>query len=199
MRMAVATGGRSVRYVIVDVEATCWEKGTTPRRPEIIEIGAVILAPATFEVTHEFASFVRPVAVPAVSEFCQRLTGIDQAHMDAADDFAAVLARFLEWIGPDPFVLASWGAYDPKQFEVDCARHRIQFPAPFRRHLNLKKAFADLRGIKPCGMKQALRLLGIPLDGTHHRALDDAKNIARIARLILPALKPQGPPALSWG
>jgi inhibitor of KinA sporulation pathway (predicted exonuclease) len=29
-----------VRFVVVDLEATCWEKGANPARMEIIEIGA---------------------------------------------------------------------------------------------------------------------------------------------------------------
>jgi inhibitor of KinA sporulation pathway (predicted exonuclease) len=37
-------------------------------------------------------------------------------------------------------------------------------------------------------MAQALRLLGLPLEGTHHRGSDDARNIARIAQVLLPAL-----------
>lgn len=31
----------------------------------------------------------------------------------------------------------------------------------------------------------ALQLLGIPLEGTHHRGVDDSTNIARILRRIL--------------
>ncbi len=33
-------------------------------------------------------------------------------------------------------------------------------------------------------MGQALKKLGINLEGVHHRALDDAKNIARILSII---------------
>ncbi|MCI0413076.1 hypothetical protein L0222_09775, partial [bacterium] len=56
------------------------------------------------------------------------------------------------------------------------------------RHLNLKAAFARLRGIKRCGMAAALNILGIPLLGQHHRGIDDARNIARIAKVVLPQL-----------
>jgi inhibitor of KinA sporulation pathway (predicted exonuclease) len=37
-------------------------------------------------------------------------------------------------------------------------------------------------------MKGALRLLEIPLVGEHHRAIDDARNIAKIARIMLPQI-----------
>jgi inhibitor of KinA sporulation pathway (predicted exonuclease) len=36
-----------MRYVIVDLEATSWEKGTNPDRMEIIEIGAALLDSST--------------------------------------------------------------------------------------------------------------------------------------------------------
>ncbi|MFC1571976.1 hypothetical protein ACFL6M_00095 [Candidatus Eisenbacteria bacterium] len=51
--------------------------------------------------------------------------------------------------------------------------------------LNLKMMFVAARGIEPCGMKRALSLLGIPLDGQHHRGIDDARNITRILIAML--------------
>jgi inhibitor of KinA sporulation pathway (predicted exonuclease) len=37
-------------------------------------------------------------------------------------------------------------------------------------------------------MMSALKFLGLKHEGKHHRGLDDAQNIARIANLILPRL-----------
>jgi len=34
-------------------------------------------------------------------------------------------------------------------------------------------------------MKEALRILHIPLEGTHHRGIDDARNIAKIVKKIM--------------
>jgi inhibitor of KinA sporulation pathway (predicted exonuclease) len=178
-----------MRYVIADLEATCWEKGTNPARMEIIEIGAVMLPSAAGEVESEFAEVVRPVREPVLSDFCIQLTGIRQIDVDEADTFREVFAKFLEWIGSEPYTLCSWGAYDLRQFRVDCKRHGILLPETFKRHLNLKQVFADLESIKPCGMKGALRRLKIPLEGRHHRAIDDARNIARIARIVLPRVE----------
>jgi inhibitor of KinA sporulation pathway (predicted exonuclease) len=175
-------------YVIVDLEATCWEKGTKPARMEIIEIGAVKLLSDGARPAHEFAEFVRPVQEPILSDFCTGLTGIRQVDVDRADTFPVVFQRFLEWIGPEPYTLCSWGAYDLRQFRIECTRHGLPLPEGFKRHLNLKQALADLEGTKPCGMKAALRRLKIPLQGRHHRAADDARNIAKIAEVLLPRL-----------
>lgn len=48
-------------------------------------------------------------------------------------------------------------------------------------HINVKELFASTKGLKKkVGMKGALGILGIPLEGTHHRGVDDARNIAKI-------------------
>jgi len=181
-----------MRYVIVDLEATCWEGGSNLERMEIIEIGAVIFGSSTGPILEEFNAFVRPVIHPELSEYCMRLTSIRQKDVDEADDFKVAFPRFIDWIGAQPFTLCSWGAYDLKQFRVDCERHKIPLPVTFLRHINLKQEFADLKRIKPCGMAKALNILGIKLEGTHHRAIDDVRNIVRIAVQILPMLEKRG-------
>jgi 3'-5' exoribonuclease 1 len=56
----------------------------------------------------------------------------------------------------------------------------VPYPMPGR-HVNLKALFSSTRGIrKKLGMAQALQHVGLPLDGTHHRGIDDARNIARL-------------------
>ncbi len=71
-----------MRYVIVDLEATCWQTGTSQARQEIIEIGAVMLLSSEARSPSEFAEFVRPVVEPELSDFCIRLTGITQQEVD---------------------------------------------------------------------------------------------------------------------
>ena len=178
-----------MRYVVVDLEATCWLKGSTRDRMEIIEIGAVQLSSAAGPAVNEFGAFVRPVLEPILSDFCRELTHIEQADVDGAAPFPEVLSRFLAWIGTEPFVLCSWGAYDLHQFETDCRRHELPLPPTFRKHVNLKAEFAQQRAVRPCGMARALAILELPLEGTHHRGIDDARNIGRIAPFVLPAVE----------
>lgn len=178
-----------MRYVIVDLEATCWETGQTPSRMEIIEIGAVLLESSEGTVSREFAAFVKPVASPQLSEFCTRLTSIRQEDVDAADYFCAVFPQFVNWIGAEPFRLCSWGAYDLNQFRTDCTRHNMELPPSFENHINLKKEFSRQKNVKPTGMRGALAMLNIPLSGTHHRGIDDARNIAKIAATLLPLVE----------
>ena len=177
-----------MRYIVVDLEATCWERAEhNYRAMEIIEIGAVALASATGPVTSEYSAFVRPIEHPTLSEFCCSLTHIRQRDVDAARTFSGVFADFLHWIGPGESTFCSWGQYDLEQFRKDCARHRIRMPAALEQHVNLKYLFSDRFGM-PRGkatVMGALRHLGFRFEGTHHRGIDDARNISKIARLVL--------------
>ena len=181
-----------MRYIIADLEATCWERRTDRTQMEIIEIGAVVLQSAAGPLGEEFSRFIRPIASPKLSPFCMELTSIRQEDVDGADYFWTVFPEFTDWIGPEPFVLCSWGVYDLYQFQTDCRRCGLPFPDTLSKHLNLKKTFARLKNIRPCGMSKALEIMSIPLSGRHHRATDDARNIAKLALLLLPELEKNG-------
>lgn len=45
-------------------------------------------------------------------------------------------------------------------------------------------------------MKEALRFMALPLEGRHHRGIDDARNIARLAMWILPRMARDAGPGL---
>lgn len=178
-----------MRYVIVDLEATCWPEGNLPERMEITEIGAVMMETAAGPISSEFDEFVKPLREPILSDFCTELTSIRQEDVDAADTFGLVFPRFVHWIGDGPFRICSWGGYDLKQFRVDCGRFGIPMPASFEAHINIKKEFVRQRGVKPMGLKGALEMLKIPFAGRHHRGIDDARMIAKIAALVLPGVE----------
>ncbi|HLP71804.1 MAG TPA: 3'-5' exonuclease [Bacteroidales bacterium] len=172
-------------YIIMDLELTCWKDNKDFKLQEIIEIGAVKLN-SGFEKIDEFDVFIRPIENPLLSEFCHDLTHITQKDVDGASTFNNVLPEFIEWIGAEAYVLITWGNFDLTHMQVDCKRHKIKFPKHLSRNpVNLKQHFADFRHIRPCGMDQALQMLNIPLTGKHHRGIDDARNISKIAKRIL--------------
>ncbi|MEH2141828.1 3'-5' exonuclease [Nostoc sp.] len=177
---------RSHYYLIVDLEATCCDNRTIPRHEmEIIEIGAVMLNRATWEIDSEFQQFIQPVRHPQLTGFCTELTSIRQQDVDEAPKFIEAISCFKEWIYSfTNHIFCSWGNYDKKQFIQDCAFHN--FPYPFiSEHINIKEQFSEYLGVsKKFGMAQALNELGIELKGTHHRGIDDARNIAAIYRQI---------------
>lgn len=169
--------------IICDLEATCWKDEPYKDEMEIIEIGAVRIVDGA--ITDEFQSMVKPELHRVLSDFCKELTTISQAEVDNAAGFAEVYQSFMTWIGPEPFVFASWGRYDLKQMKLDVARHQVAWNEDLERHINIKHAYAAFRQVKACGMEKALLLAKLPLEGTHHRGLDDARNIARITLTML--------------
>ncbi|MBW8808955.1 MAG: exonuclease domain-containing protein [Lysobacter sp.] len=176
------TGAEPAHYLLIDFEATCADDQSLPRtQMEIIEIGAVMVETQTLSVIDEFQSFVRPVRHPRLTGFCTRLTSIRQADVDAAPSFAQMLEAFKPWLYQyRDFVWGSWGDYDLHQLQQDCDFHRLPNPigAP---HRNIKQAFAQAQGLaKKPGLGGAIGMAGLTFAGTHHRGIDDARNIARL-------------------
>ena len=169
--------GAGKRYLIVDLEATCWEN-KSQGTGEIIEIGAVMYEVGKL-VLSEFGSFVRPKLSAHLSEFCTRLTSIRDGDIAGAPALPEALAKLLDWARPfEPWTFGCWGDYDRNQFERDCRLHGI--PCPFGEHVNIKKACAAWKGCSPKPLGAAVGMLGLAFEGTAHRGIDDARNIARV-------------------
>lgn len=172
-------------HLVIDFEATCCDKGSVPRgEMEIIEFG-VVMADAAFRVVDEFQSFVKPVRHPRLTPFCTRLTSIRQHDVDSAPTFHECVATFTTWLSRhDDFVFCSWGDYDRTQLQQDCDFHGIPNPisAP---HVNVKSRFAERQSMqrKP-GLAEAVAKAGLVFTGTHHRGIDDARNIARLLPFV---------------
>lgn len=169
--------------LIIDLEATCADDGSIPpEQMEIIEVGACWVTPDG-TILDRFQSFVHPVINQQLTPFCIKLTGIEQANIGSAPSWPAVTAALAEFVQrhqqSDSF-WGSWGNYDARQIERECVRHGTANPVAQLPHKNLKAAFAKHRHIKQVGMATALRIVGLSLEGPHHRALSDALNIARL-------------------
>lgn len=169
------------RIVIFDLEATCDEANKFSR--EIIEIGAVD------NYGNEFDKFVKPIEHPILTEFCKKLTTIKQSDINQANKFSDVFESFLEFLNleqDDELILFSWGAYDKTQLFSDLELNDMSEDKVIinKHHQNLKEYFHDKMGYWPKGMKRVLKELKLPLDGTHHRGIDDSRNLMKIYNKI---------------
>lgn len=177
-----------VNVLVIDLEATCSnDESITGSDMEIIEIGACWISP-NGEMLDTFQSFVRPVVNRVLTQFCTQLTTITQDQVDGApafDQVAPLLQAFALKYAESESVWGSWGNYDRVQFEHDSHRHGVENPVAHIPHANLKKLFAKRRKIKRVGMMGALQIAGIEHTGEHHRALDDAINIAKLLKEVL--------------
>ncbi|MBW5444980.1 exonuclease [Cohnella sp. CFH 77786] len=169
-------------YIVYDLEMTVRRK--RGQVAEIIEIGAVKVE-AEGGIPREvstFQSFVKPVIVPLLTADTTAFTGIGQQDVSGAGTLAEVLRSFVEWIGPGEYFLCAWGPDDQRQLVQECRQHGI--PTDWIvNHNNLQKMLSKIFKLEKhqqMGLKNALEMLEIPFSGSHHRALDDAQNTARI-------------------
>jgi inhibitor of KinA sporulation pathway (predicted exonuclease) len=131
--------------------------------------------------------FVKPLR-STINDFCTKLTTLTPALIEEKGisfEDACLLLRNKYKVHHR--LWASWGDYDRKQFERQCRRASNDAKYPFGpTHLNVKNLFAIIMGLtREVGMDEALKLLNMELEGTHHRGVDDACNIAKIACSLL--------------
>jgi 3'-5' exoribonuclease 1 len=169
-----------MNFIVFDLEATCWED-RLGRPSEIIEIGAIKLNDYA-EAKGTFDAFVKPIIHPFLSPFCIKLTSISQVEVNKAERFPQVVEEFQDWIEifDEPYLLCSWGNFDKTQLIKDCELHGLETDW-LEAHINLKEQYRQIRGMnKGCGLKRAVLQEGFEFEGTHHRGIDDAFNLAKV-------------------
>ncbi|WP_447903433.1 exonuclease domain-containing protein [Pseudomonas serbica] len=183
------------RYLYcVDLEATCDEIGESesPRplavvtdQMETIEIGLVVIDLETLEIVDEFQRFVRPQINPNLTDFCKQLTSIQQTDVDGAGIYVEVGQELGEFIARYPNAAwASWGDYDARQLERDAGFAACPSLLSGLQHFNVRKWHKGLYD-QPKSLKQTVESLGLEWLGTHHRGIDDARNVASIVKEML--------------
>jgi inhibitor of KinA sporulation pathway (predicted exonuclease) len=176
-------------WLVIDLEATTDDGGWPVAEMEVIEIGASLVTREGREVDH-FQRFVRPRLRPQLTPFCRELTHISQACVDSAEPFAEVWTQFEHWLEHHQAQLqawVSWGDYDRQQLALEWQRHHRRSLLEQLRHINLKQRFAKARHLpRPTGLNSALHLAGLQFSGQQHRALEDARNTARLLPFSLP-------------
>jgi len=174
-------------FLIVDLEATCCDQKTIPRNEmETIEIGAVLVESTNLSVVDEYMTFIKPVRNPKLTTFCTELTSIKQSNVDDSPSYPIAIQHFKDWLDQyDQFLFCSWGDYDKSQLEQDSQFHDVAYPVGAE-HVNIKKMFSSTQQLKKkFGMASALRKAGLSLDGTHHRGIDDARNMVKLMPYIV--------------
>ncbi|MBL3659010.1 3'-5' exonuclease [Fulvivirga sediminis] len=174
------------QIVVVDIEATCWDEKTPDgMESDIIEIGICLLNVQSREISDNRGIIVIPER-STVSPFCTELTTITPELIEQEGvTFKEALKILKDEYLTQSRAWASFSAYDLKQFQRQCLALGRGYPfGPS--HINVKTLFALKNKLgHEQGMAGALHILGIELEGTHHRGKDDAKNIAKILRTIL--------------
>jgi inhibitor of KinA sporulation pathway (predicted exonuclease) len=184
------------RYLYcVGLEATCdeVEKSESPRplsvipeKMETIEIGLVVIDLELLEIVDEFQRFVRPQINPTLTAFCKKLTSIQQADVDGARTYQEVGDELRVFTARYPNAAwASWGDYDARQLQRDAGLAGCPSLLEGLPHFNARKWHAGLYDNRPKGLMQTVESLGLKWQGTYHRGIDDAKNVASIIMEML--------------
>ncbi|AUA33472.1 exonuclease domain-containing protein [Pseudomonas sp. SGAir0191] len=194
------------RYLLcVDLEATCDEypAGLTDEQKqehklavhrddmETIEVGAVVLdLHRDCKIVSDFMSFVRPVLNPVLTDFCKRLTTIEQVDVDGASTYAEVrhqLDDYLASFKAEGIMWCSWGDYDAKQLAVDAVRNSCEPMLADLRHTNAKKWHWKILNCPAMALRPAVEDWGLEWSGRYHRGIDDARNLGALMGEILRA------------
>lgn len=174
------------KIIIIDLEATCWN-GPQPKdqQSEVIEIGICVLDTKSGKIDQSRGILVTPER-STISAFCTELTTITQHMIDNEGiSYKEACKQIISDYDSYEYTWASYGGYDLKMMRSQCDIKNVDFPLSSN-HINVKELFAEHKGLKKkVGMNGALHILNIPLEGTHHRGKDDAKNIAKILRWCL--------------
>lgn len=170
------------KVLVIDVESTCWEPPEIQpidEISEIIEIGISVVDIDDLQILCSETILIKPQK-SKVSNFCTRLTTLTQEIVDQGVPFQEAMNLLKTKYNSGNRTFVSWGDYDRKMFERNCADYGVRYPfGP--RHLNLKNIFTLLHGLdREPGLNKALTHLDMKLEGTHHRGIDDARNIAKI-------------------
>jgi inhibitor of KinA sporulation pathway (predicted exonuclease) len=177
---------------VIDLEATCWEGGVAPpgQISEIIEIGVATIAATTLQRMEKRGILVKPQR-SEIGPFCTGLTTLTPIDVENAPPLADAVKILLDEFDFKNRPWISWGDYDRKQLTHECAEKHIAFQSG--PHLNAKLLYAmAFSNPKKRGMEAALRRLGMPLEGTHHRGADDAWNIAGVLCRLLAGIREKG-------
>jgi inhibitor of KinA sporulation pathway (predicted exonuclease) len=184
---------------IFDLEFTAWECSMASHwlRPgefkEVIQIGAVRVDAASFQVLDAFDVLVRPRINSVLSPYIENLTGIsNHALAERGLDFAEAYARFLNFTGNSP--ICAFG-HDEWVLEENIRLYGLKEMGTLPQFHDLRLWFAerqvDPRGLYSCDIGPSL---GAPFTGHAHNALDDARSLA--AAMAIVAARGSNPPKL---
>jgi len=173
------------KIIVVDLEATCWQGDPPPgETSEIIEIGICTLDAKNGERSDRRGIMVKPEH-STLSDYCMELTTIHPEMLKYAPSLREACRLLQEKYHSDRRTWASYGDYDRIMLAKQC--QEMDVPYPFgRTHINVKNLLALHFGLKhEVDLERGTALLDLPFEGTIHRGVDDAWNIAAVLSRVL--------------
>lgn len=158
--------------VIFDVETT---DANLSLNPAIVEIGGVKVD-IELNVIDDFSQIVNPKN-DEFTEFCENLTGINEAALKAAPTWSEVWEEWAKFTGYNRARLISWTFYDIYCLRYEYDRLKLGYPhnkMPIcAASMTYAMAIQNKLRASSLGLRKICHELAIPCKG-QHRALDDA-------------------------
>jgi len=181
-------------HIFVDLEflesERKFRKHPNCSRLEIIEFGAVVLDDNLHEISC-FKSYVKPQFSSRIRSKIKDLTGITDSMVACADDFQTVLYRFCDWCaqyGPE-LTFYEWSDSDLKQILRESHKKGVELNAQQQELLqnwqDAQRIYGDMVETQTqIALETAVWTIGESIAGKLHDALWDARNTARVYRLM---------------
>ncbi|MBS0272813.1 MAG: exonuclease domain-containing protein [Proteobacteria bacterium] len=151
---------------------------------EVVQIGAVKVDGASFEVIAEFEVLVCPRINKALSPYFENLTGITNAALAARGaDIREAYERFVAFAGEGPII--SFGR-DDIVLAHNLALYGIAGAAPLPAHHNIAP-WLNANGVATNGLHacDVARACGVSFKNREHDALEDARSLVAGARALI--------------
>ncbi len=189
-------------YVVFDLEfnqAFDFKKGkAAPSNPgcpfEILQIGAIKLDEA-LTVTDTFNALVKPQIYHRIHPYVAGITGIAKKHLQEAKPFPEVFADFIQFLVGHQIILCVWGTADLKELFRNVTFYNLDFGLVPKEYINVQahaSQFLHTPGGSSIGLRNAVELLKIPMEGDFHDAYHDALYTAEVLKKIyIASLQPE--------
>jgi len=174
------------KVIVIDIEATCWEKGQTPenQKREIIEIGICKLNMSDGNIEDKRSYLIKPTQ-SEVSKYCTELTGITPKKLEKEGiSFKEACSNIKNRYNSLRRTYAGYGGFDKLIMESQCQEFDIKFPFS-ETYLDLKVLISLMTGEKPIGLLKELQTRNIEFEGSNHNGADDAFNTAKLLYQVL--------------
>lgn len=182
-----------MNYIIYDLEFNQKNKDSLENENndfskipfEIIQIGAVKLN-ENFETISTFDSLIKPTIYKTIHPIVENLTKITDDQLSSCKDFLSVYKDFLAFMGNDEIVLCVWGIVDIKELIRNVQFYNLS-DLSIPKYIDIQayaSKYLKTEKKSKIGLKNAIELLNIPIEGDFHNAFYDAYYTSEIFKII---------------
>lgn len=153
---------------------------------EIIQIGAIKLN-NKFQVIDSFNYFIKPNLYTKLHPYVENLTKINIDTLNESLDFKTVYNKFIKFIGDGDYTLVVWGDSDINELFKNIEFNSLSFSSISKKYIDIQsdatKLFKLPKGQK-VGLKKAVEMLNINIEGDFHDAYYDAHYTCEVFKSI---------------